>query len=80
MAREAGFGSGFNGRQLFRPRAEDHIGRFGWIILVPRALAVATLAPGCTRVAFHTMLGLVNGKHMSAGIVVTEGAFLIALK
>jgi hypothetical protein len=44
------------------------------------ALAVAGLAARRARVAFHPVLGLVDGKHMSAGLVVTEGAFLITVK
>ncbi len=60
--------------------SEYDFGRFGWIFLVLHALAVAALAARCARVAFHAVLSLVDGKHVSAGLVVTEGAFLITVK
>src|SRR5579862_8479481 len=80
MAGEARVGPGLRGGQQLRLRSEDHVRRFGWIILVLLAFAVAALAAGCARVAFHPMLRLVDGKHVSAGLVMTEGTFLVTVK
>ena len=80
MAGEARVGPGLRGGQQLRLRAENHFRRFGWILLVLHALAVAALAARCARVAFDAMLRLVDGKDVSAGFVVTQGAFLVTLK
>ena len=85
LALVAGEASGiavFDGGLFLRFGAEDYVRRAGTrIFLVFGALAMATLATGSARVAFHSMLRLVDRQHGSApALIVAHRALLVAFQ
>ena len=71
-----------DGGLFLRFRAEDYVRRAATrIFLVFGTLAMATLASGSARVAFHTVLRLINRQHGSApALVVARRALFVTFQ
>ena len=82
VAGEASGIAAFDGGLFLRFGAEDYVrGAATGIFLVLRALAMATLATGSARIAFDSVLRLINRQHGSApALVVAHRALLVAFQ